>query len=112
MFYSPSTKGFYDTTIHGANIPSDAVEITAEQHAALLEGQSNGQQIVPDANGRPILVDPVVDLVTQRIMQIKSELAELDQRRIRPLAEGDTGYLATLNAQTVALRAELQTLTQ
>ncbi len=46
----------------------------------------------------------------QRITEIKTELAVIDQRRIRPLAEGDTEYLATLNAQAVALRAELQGL--
>ena len=46
-----------------------------------------------------------------RIAEIKTELAALDQRRIRPMAEGDTDYLATLNAQAVALREELQQLT-
>jgi hypothetical protein len=58
MFYSPSTKGFYSTEIHGDNIPADAVEITAEDHAALLEGQSQGKIIVPDTSGKPILQDP------------------------------------------------------
>ena len=31
-------------------------------------------------------------------------------KKIRPLAEGDTAYLAMLNAQTVALRTELEAL--
>ncbi len=51
-------------------------------------------------------------MIQLRIAEIKIELAELDQRRIRPLAEGDTDYLAILNAQALALRAELQTLLQ
>jgi hypothetical protein len=43
-------------------IPADAVEITVEQHAALLEGQSQGKQIAGDELGRPILVDaPVIE---------------------------------------------------
>jgi hypothetical protein len=54
MFYAKSTSGFYDAEIHGDNIPNDAVEITPEQHAALLNGQSNGKQIVGDENGQPI----------------------------------------------------------
>lgn len=58
MFYSKTTGGFYDTAIHGDNIPADAVEITAEQHAALLQGQSEGKQIVGDENGYPVLQDP------------------------------------------------------
>ena len=58
MFYSKSTGGFYTPEIHGSAIPADAVEITQEQHAALLDGQSQGQRIVADANGRPVLADP------------------------------------------------------
>lgn len=58
MFYSKSTGGFYDREIHGNNIPADAVEITAEQHAALIEGQSQGKRIVADEVGHPVLADP------------------------------------------------------
>lgn len=58
MFYSKSAGGFYKPAIHGNNIPADAVEITAEQHAALLQSQSEGKQIVVDENGRPIAIDP------------------------------------------------------
>lgn len=58
MFYSRQTGGFYDTEIHGENIPADAVEITREQHAALLQGQSEGKQITADENGFPVLIDP------------------------------------------------------
>lgn len=58
MFYSPSQNGFYDPAIHGDNIPADAVEITREQHAALIEGQSQGKVIAADADGHPVLQDP------------------------------------------------------
>ena len=58
MFYSKSTGGFYTREIHGDNIPDDAVEITEAEHAALIEGQSQGKRIVADESGRPILQDP------------------------------------------------------
>lgn len=45
-----------------------------------------------------------------RIAELKCELAALDIKRIRPIAEGDTAYLITLNAQAAALRAELKIL--
>lgn len=45
-----------------------------------------------------------------RIAQLKAKLFGLDSARIRPIAEGDDAYLATLNAQAVALRAELAAL--
>jgi hypothetical protein len=57
MFYSKSTRGFYDSAIHGNNIPADAVEITREEHAALLEGQAQGKVIVADSKGKPVLAD-------------------------------------------------------
>ena len=46
MFYSKTTNGFYTREIHGDNIPTDAVEITDEQHAALFQKQSEGMRIV------------------------------------------------------------------
>lgn len=39
-------------------MPADVVEITAEEHAALLEGQSQGKLIDFDAEGYPFLADP------------------------------------------------------
>ena len=41
---------------------------------------------------------------------IKAQLAALDQKKIRPMAEGDLAYLATLNEQTVELRSKLAAL--
>lgn len=58
MYYSKQTNGFYTREIHGDNIPADAVEITKEQHAALLQGQSEGKVIAADENGYPVLIDP------------------------------------------------------
>lgn len=57
-YYSKSTGWFYTSSVNGADIPDDAVEITDEEHAALLQGQAEGKRIVPDENGRPTLADP------------------------------------------------------
>jgi hypothetical protein len=59
MNYSASANAFYLSEIHGDSIPTDAVAIIAEEHAALLAGQSLGKIIAPDALGRPRLIDPV-----------------------------------------------------
>ena len=56
-FYSPSTGGFYCTGLH-AVWPDDAVSITAESHADLMLGQSQGAQIVPGEGGAPTLLWP------------------------------------------------------
>lgn len=67
MFYSKTTGGFYDSAIHGDAIPVDAVEITVEEHAALLEGQSQGQMIVADEDGRPVLLAPAPETLERAI---------------------------------------------
>ena len=56
LYYSQSTGGFYDSDIHN-RLPEDAVEISPEQHAALLAGQSNGQVIMPNKAGQPVLAE-------------------------------------------------------
>lgn len=73
MLYSKSTGGFYDTAIHGDNIPADAVEITVEEHQALIEGQSQGKRIVADESGRPILVDPPAPTAAEIWERIKAK---------------------------------------
>lgn len=59
MYYSAKNNGFFPTLKYAKNgfDLSDAVEITPEQHVALLQGQSEGKQISADENGYPILVD-------------------------------------------------------
>lgn len=43
-FYSPSTTGFYVDVIH-QTMPEDVFPVTEEEHAALMEGQSQGKVI-------------------------------------------------------------------
>lgn len=56
IFYSASTRGFYDDTIHTA-LPDDAVPITAEVRQSLMSAQSAGKEIASDEHGYPIAVD-------------------------------------------------------
>lgn len=58
FFYSPSTGGFYSPSIPNSAIPSDAVEITADEHADLLTGLASQKLITIDPSGLPILIDP------------------------------------------------------
>ncbi|GJA54981.1 hypothetical protein KAM348_24040 [Aeromonas caviae] len=76
MYYSKSTGGFYSRDIHGDNIPADAVYISAETHAALLDAQSSGQLITTDESGHPIAIDP-----PQPVRTVTSLLAEIADKR-------------------------------
>ena len=100
MFYSKSTGSFYSREIHGDNIPSDAVEITADEHAALLEGQSQGRLIQADANGRPVLVDPPPPPPEQIVAQYTTAV----QKHLDDFAKA-RGYAGILSAATYATSA-------
>lgn len=84
MHYSASTRGFYDDSIHTEDqIPSDAMEITSEQHRELLSAQSTGKRIVPNVDGLPVAVDPPA--LTQERLAINAGLEFSD--RIRNAAD-------------------------
>ncbi len=73
-FYSALNRGFYNDAIHTQiQIPSDSVEITAEQHAALLAGQSAGQRIAADENGYPVLADHPAPTDEQLASNVRAE---------------------------------------
>ncbi len=78
MFYSKNTGGFYDSKIHGKNIPADAIEVPDQLYAELFAGQSDGRQITSDADGYPILVDRPAQTADQIWEKIKTER---DQRK-------------------------------
>lgn len=97
MFYSPSTGGFYTEDIHGGNIPSDAVEITDAEHAALLAAQSEGFKIEADAQGRPVAVPPPPPTVGEIIATYAAEI----QKRLDDFAK-TRNYDGILSAATYA----------
>lgn len=57
ILFSASTLGFYPSQYPDG--PTDLVEITDEDHARLLAGQSEGYRIVADRVGRPVLAEPL-----------------------------------------------------
>ena len=109
MLYSKTTKGFYDPKIHGSSIPADAVEITIEEHAALLDGQRQGKRITADADGRPRLQDPppptTEQLVVSEIIALESEITPRRQREA--ILGIDNGWLANQDAAIANLRKNI-----
>lgn len=83
--YSASTGGFY---LEGINetIPDDAVAVTEAEFAALMAAQAKGQEIRPDANGKPVAAAHVA--TTDEL------LAALREKRDRLLAASDFTQLS------------------
>ena len=63
MFYSPSTKGFYDDTLGYTSLPEDIIEVTKQQYNNMLNGMYNDNKDVVYENDVLRLVDKV-DLIT------------------------------------------------
>lgn len=54
-FYDKQSNAFY---VEGVNdIPSGAISITDEYHLQLLNGQSEGRQIISNKQGEPVLIE-------------------------------------------------------
>ena len=49
--------GFFDDS-YGDFVPKGAVEISQDKYIELLNGQSQGKQIIADKTGNPVLIDP------------------------------------------------------
>lgn len=96
-------------------IPADAVEITDEQHAALLEGQSRGETIRADENGHPVLAAPTpVPFETLKAAELKQFRSEREQFLNRLAGIGLAAQFAGQSdvlASTLAVRQGLLDLT-
>ena len=56
-YFNPDDMAFYSSELY-SNIPSQAIPLSDEQYIALLNGQSQGKQIIADKTGNPVLIDP------------------------------------------------------
>jgi len=116
-FYSPSEKGFFDTDVHGKDMPEDVIEISDETHAALLEAQSRGRIIDAGPDGTPIARDlNDQELSSGRRRARDQLLSETDwlvaRHRDEKDAESDTTLTGEQFEALQAYRARLRALTQ
>lgn len=96
MFYSASTNGFYDTEIHGDKMPEDVIEITKDEHKALLDGQSKGK-VISAKKRKPILLD-ASDLSNEQIIDKHNEAI----KNILDFFAKSRGYNSILDAVSYA----------
>ena len=71
IYYSPTTKGFYDSDFGYLSYPQDIIEISSEKHMMLLDGVNlHKKEIYVDAEGDLSLknITPVItwDLIRSR----------------------------------------------
>jgi hypothetical protein len=94
-YYSPSTVGFFDSTIHGADIPADAIEITDERHAELMAGQARGRIIAVDEDGHPVLLDPPPPTIEQQQAALDAFVTDWIDRQAQAAGFRNAAYLVS-----------------
>lgn len=109
MIYSSKATGLFHDSNLGDALPADAIEISAELHAELLNGQS--QQIKIDFNTEPPTLTERPPLSSEQLADIErdwrdSQLARTDVDVARQRDELEAGGATTLTAEQYV---ELQT---
>lgn len=123
IYFSASQLGFYDTDFHGARtlppeaedsppvanpdcrIPADALEITAETHKALLDGQASGKMIAADTQGLPVLQDrPPMPFAQAKLAEFTSFRA--DRGKMLDCLSGMAGRFARAGDPASALACD------
>lgn len=103
IFFSASTCGFYDDQMLGSYIeagawPDDAIPISVRWYDYLIQGQSEGQIIISDGYGSPVLSDPAPPSMEQLIQegrQKKTDLLAMADAAIAPLSRAVKLGMAT-----------------
>lgn len=92
MFYLKSTSGFYPTKNYQNVDYTGAVEITYEQHVALLQAQSEGAQIKADAEGKPFAAFPNPPTLAELKTAKKSEITQIFNATMQQVVGGTPSY--------------------
>lgn len=112
LYYDPA-GAFYDSRIHGEDIPAEAVQISAAKHAELMDAQGEGREIymtrggnvshrarsIPIAQRRAAMVTATRREAARRIEAISPVWRQLNDFR-QPSPEGEARF-----AQVDGIRA-------
>ena len=77
IYYSPTTKGFYDTDFGYPSLPQDIIEITSEQHQQFLHGMNMQNKELVLSQGNLVLQDRVVVITWEQIRSKRNNLLAL-----------------------------------
>lgn len=95
IYYSPTTKGFYDTDFGYPSLPEDIIEITSEQHSQLLHAVNMERKEIYVENG-VINTRPIVNVPTwNEIRALRNRFLENSDYTQMPDWPGDKPTWAT-----------------
>ena len=87
--------GFFDDTDDGF-VPEGAVEISQDKYIELINGQSQGKQIIADKIGNPVLIDPQPSAAHElNLDTLEWEISAEKQTAL--LADAQTRFIANVD---------------
>ena len=104
-YFNPDDMAFYSDELY-SNIPSQAVPLSDEQYIALLNGQSQGKQIIADKTGYPVLIDPQPSAA--HVLNLDTLTWEISaEKQVELFIDKKKRLLATLANKADALKSGL-----
>lgn len=107
-YFSPATRGFYRSDIHGENIPEDVKELTDAQYQALMPDAKPNTVILSDADGWPQRVEIALDEPASERDWRNSELLRFDWVVARHREERELNVKSTLSDEEFVLLLHLR----
>ncbi|QGK37792.1 phage tail protein [Salmonella enterica subsp. enterica serovar Typhimurium] len=112
--YDAKTNGFYPVLLKesyelAGTWPKAGVEVTEEEHKALMDGQSTGKVVSADSEGKPVLADIEIDYVALATAERDRRMAAVTAR-INELVEAqDDGDITDAEQQELAALRDSRT---
>ncbi|EAP6224966.1 TPA: tail fiber assembly protein [Salmonella enterica subsp. enterica serovar Liverpool] len=112
--YDAKTNGFYAVLLKesyelAGTWPKAGVEVTEEEHKALMDGQSTGKVVSADSEGKPVLTDIEIDYVALATAERDRRSAAVTAR-INELVEAqDDGDITDAEQQELAALRDSRT---
>lgn len=112
--YDAKTNGFYPVLLKesyelAGTWPKAGVEVTEEEHKALMDGQSTGKVVSADSEGKPVLADIEIDYVALATAERDRRSAAVTAR-INELVEAqDDGDITDAEQQELAALRDSRT---
>lgn len=104
-YFNPDDMAFYSDELY-SNIPSQAVPLSDDQYIALLNGQSQGKQIIADKTGYPVLIDPQPSAA--HVLNLDTLTWEISaEKQVELFIDKKNRLLATLANKADALKSGL-----
>ena len=87
--------GFFDDS-YGGFVPEGAVEISQDKYIELINGQSQGKQIIADKIGYPVLIDPQPSAA--HVLNLETLTWEISgEKQAALLADAQTRFIANVD---------------